>query len=429
MPLQEPSNKQIIYHKKGSGMHPVVSGLYSLAWHVALPVLALSPRLREGWDERRGRVTSSTKMDVWIQAASVGESLLAVEISKRLFDYGVSNIVISTNTSQGYSMLKRDSRITPMFFPFDIPRVIRNYIHRWQPGAIVLLETEIWPGLLSASKEFGIPILIINGRLSAKSLKRYLIIKRLWRVLSPTKVLAVSNKDAARFSQIFPFSAVEVMDNIKFDVIKLDPNLETTSSELAKLIPSSHPFIVLGSIRKKEEKDILNLIGLLRKKKPNAVIGLFPRHMHRLTYWQKVMDNMGDSWTFRTRITHEVAPGTIVLWDKIGELKQAYSLASAAFVGGSLQPCGGQNFLEPLAYGVVPCVGPFRENFEWIGDELFNMGLAVQVKDWIELAERLLAHVEGPPLPKEEVIRMARGYVEGRKGGAKKACEEILKYL
>ncbi len=421
--------------KKKDGCHQneirslwVTMSMYGIAWRAALPLLLLSPRLKEGWGERTGLVNSPGHVDIWIQAASVGESLLAIELCERILSQTPCNILVTTNTSQGVSVLSKAPDIVPRYFPFDMPDLMRKVLSQWRPKVVVLLETELWPGLLGACKELEVPAIIVNGRLSQKSLKRYKLVRQLWQSLCPKKIMAISKEDAERFGRVFTEASIEVMNNIKFDLIKSDNTLLTNTYNKLGLNLRGHPFVVLGSVRKEEEKDILNLIKFLKQKRNDLIIGLFPRHMHRIGHWRKTLDHEKLPWLLRSRGLTGVDQGTVILWDSIGELGNAYSLASAVFVGGSLRPCGGQNFLEPLTFGLVPCVGPHWENFKWIGEDLFRLGLAVEVKNWKELGYQLLKNLL-EPIPRDKVIKLATGYINARKGGASQACQEITKYL
>jgi 3-deoxy-D-manno-octulosonic-acid transferase len=151
--------------------------------------------------------------------------------------------------------------------------------------------------------------------------------------------------------------------------------------------------------------------------------------MHRLQAWQQYLEKMKTPWTCRSALTNEaVEAGTIVLWDAFGELNTAYARATAVFVGGSLAPLGGQNFLEPLIHGVVPVIGPSWENFAWVGEEVFNRGLVKRARNWETAAKELIRLTEQPP-PKNLIRTMAADYVKKRRGGSEQAGRLLMQTL
>jgi 3-deoxy-D-manno-octulosonic-acid transferase len=321
------------------------------------------------------------------------------------------------------------SKITllPGWCPFDKPGIMARAVSQVNPKLVVLLETEIWPGLLHALKQRRRPAWIINGRITERSLSRYKKGRILLDLLRPEGVLAVSEADAARFAELFGKEIVSEMPNIKFDRL---PTARAPKNEAAlfRLLPRESRFLVLGSVREQEEPRIENLIRRVHSRQPDAVIGLFPRHMHRLGHWENTLSHMGAKWNFRSKLHSSVKPGQIILWDTFGELMDAYSLADAVFVGGSLAPLGGQNFLEPMVYGNRPVIGPFWDNFFWVSEEIFRQGLVLRENNWQDAAERLVDQLRNPP-DREKIRRQAEEYITARRGGARKACRLIENHL
>ena len=315
------------------------------------------------------------------------------------------------------------------YFPFDRPTIMKKLVCRIRPTVAVFLETEIWPGLLRELKHSGTRVLIINGRISRRSLDRYLTWPSFWRQAAPHQVLAVSEADAARFRRLFTTSSVAVMPNIKFD--RLDQSTMAADGENDRpgfLTSLQSPFVILGSVRQEEEASVGEIIAGIRAGNSHAVIGLFPRHLHRIDAWQKRLKSLGIPWVLRSRIhgsrEGRVPGGTVVLWDVIGELAAAYERAQAVFVGGSLAPLGGQNFIEALICGIIPVIGPSWEDFRWVGESLFESGLARIGADWRAVADHLIRDLNHPP-PRGQVQSMARAYFSSRKGGADDACRLI----
>ena len=412
--------------------------LYELAWEAALPLLRRNRRLAEGF-EQRVLARPLPCADVWIQAASAGEAYLAWSLAGELLsNANPPDVLLTSTTRQGLDILvqaanaMRDSspkaRVTTAYFPFDRPSSMQRALAQVRPRVLVLLEAEIWPALLRAARLAGTRILIINGRLRATSLRHYRLLPGFWRELAPDHVAAISAADAARFRRLFPGCPVEVMHNIKFDCIETDPGPAGRPNPLRSLPAPGTGFLVLGSIRRDEEQDTARLMRAVLAQHPNTLIGLFPRHMHRLAAWQRRLDRLGPPWRLRSQVTAPLAGPAVVLWDVFGELKQAYALAAAAFVGGSLKPLGGQNFLEAMVCGVKPVMGPFWDHFHWVGAEVVTRGLVRMVPDWPSAARRLAADLADPP-PREAVRSEALAYIRRRRGGSRLASRVIRHYL
>jgi 3-deoxy-D-manno-octulosonic-acid transferase len=422
-------------------------GLYGLAWRIILPGLKRNARLREGWHSRTLSTGPLPKADLWLQAASGGEAYLAWELLARLPEFLPAGcqeggrkptVLVTTFTSQGLSVLGKAREalagsidLLPAWFPFDLPHLMDRALAEVAPKAVALLETELWPGLLAACRKQGVPALVLNGRMTGKSLTGYGRVPGFWRALGPKRVLAVSDDDAARFARLFPDARTGVMHNIKFDRLDFAPAPERP--DLAALLPAplpaegGAPFIVLGSVRKQEEDAALSIIKGLLQRVPGAVIGLFPRHMERAKAWDGLLSGAGIP--FARRSAGEPArPGSVLLWDAFGELGAAFALASACFLGGSLADLGGQNFLEPLAHGVVPVIGPSWSNFAWVGEEIFATGLVRQERDAQGVLDALCGLAQDIP-DRQAVRQAAENYAISRRGGAQAACQAVAECL
>ncbi len=412
--------------------------LYNMCWGLIIPILRKNSRLADGFEQRILRQAIPGPADIWIQAASAGEAMLAWSILKTLKPENPLRILLTTNTIQGMEILEKAVKDIPSgtgnitaetaYFPFDRPSVMEKAIEAVRPVLMVLLETEIWPGHLSALKKKNCKICIINGRLTEKYVKRYLIWPSLVRSLSPDRILAVSEDDADRFAAIFGREKVGVMPNIKFDRVADSGSTPDTEETVTRVIPRDTPFLVLGSVRQEEEPDIEKIITNISDRHPETVIGLFPRHMHRLQVWGKTLDRLKIPWALRSETKSPVKKGSVILWDTFGELAVAYRLATAVFVGGSLAPLGGQNFLEALICGVIPVVGPHWDSFSWVGREIVDQGLLRVVHNWKETANALSEGIKQPP-DHDKIHQAALAYVRARQGGTAMACKLIKKYL
>ena len=427
--------------KKNPVIRPVEKAaftIYSLLWRLSLPALSRNQRLAVGFENRLLKGPLKENAHIWIQAASAGEAYLAWELIKNLSRQHRLSVVLTTNTLQGKEILDKavkdinsrnarvDAQVT--YFPFDMPSVMEKAVCSIRPRVMVLLETEIWPGLLLALKRNNCPAVIVNGRITEKSLSRYRIWPALWRSIRPDRILAISNQDAGRFADLFGRRGVATMLNMKFDRVQKKDISHGSPDTFGSVVSHGMDFAVLGSVRQEEEADIENILCELKRHRPNAVVGLFPRHMHRVPHWRRALDRLGLPWEHRSAMKKPAQAGTVVLWDVFGELNKAYQCASAAFVGGSLAPLGGQNFLEPLIVGLKPVIGPHWENFLWVGNQIVDQGLVHQSNSWQDVAEFLVAGMTHPE-EKDTIRKEATAYIRKRQGGTRMACELIKKYL
>ena len=418
-------------------MITILSALYNLAWFAALPFLKRSSRIACGWKQRILRESPQGPFDLWIQAASGGEALLADMIIRSL-DTSLSThktlrILITSGTRQGVETLQKIAQnslasqltIDTAYFPFDAPFLMKKAFHHFSPGMAVIIETELWPGFLIAAKKADTPVLLVNGRMSEKSYRSYRLINSFFMKYGPDTILAVSEADKKRFSRTVSNAKIEIMNNIKFDRIKIGVHEGTNS--LSGITPD-HAFLVLGSIRREEEGMVLKTIEQVLEKRPETVIGLFPKHMERTDPWLKLLSQAGIPSVKRSLVTNNCPAGTVIIWDRFGELQEAYRLAGAAFVGGSLVDLGGQNFLEPLFTGLSPVTGPYLENFAWVDSSIFSSGLVRQVADENELAKQLIYDLTHPG-DRKRVLEQAKVFLEPKRGGTKQACAAILETL
>lgn len=421
------------------------TGLYGLTWQMARPFLRRHKRLAQGFAQRlapQGWLGSGA-VDCWVQAASGGEAYLVRQLAQEL----AKNLPASTTplrllctscTTQGLEILENTRCwveaeapqliIIPRFFPLDQPSVMRRALSQASPKLLLLLETELWPGLLMACADNKVPVALVNGRMREKSLRGYKKLGALWTRAAPVRVLAVAADDAARFAALFGAERVGVMPNMKFDGVQTEA--DGVRAPLPLQFPPETPFIVLGSVRKEEEEALLPVLAELSQKAPQACIALAPRHMERIKAWTERLEAACLTFLRRSALEREAtaAPGRILLWDRFGELRALYDRADAIFVGGTLAALGGQNFLEPLSSGVIPCIGPDFRNFAWAGDELFAAGLVRVVPDAASLAPALLEQLAAP-VSKANVQKRFAAYLTPRRGGSKQAADLVLDLL
>jgi 3-deoxy-D-manno-octulosonic-acid transferase len=344
-----------------------------LALVVGAPVWLLRPRWREGLRERLGagaeRVGHALagRQQVWVHAVSVGEvvavSRLVEELDARL---GRGSVVISTTTRTGQQLAReRFGAARCFYFPIDLPWVVHGAFRVLRPRVLVLAESELWPNVLAECAGQRVPVVVVNARISDRSLPRYQRLRRWWRPFLEmlTLVLAQSAEDARRFVAIgVPEERVRVGGNLKFDARAL--RSAAVVEQLRTRLPAGAKVLVAGSTLEDEERVLLEAWPAICAHTPNAVMVLAPRHPERfarvaaLAREKKVLLIKRSEWDGAA-----VAGGSVFLLDSIGELGSVYCLATVAFVGGSLVPAGGHNPLEPARFGVPVVMGPHYENF------------------------------------------------------------------
>lgn len=406
---------------------------YNILWHLALPFLNRNKRLAPTF-QRRVAPDPLHPADIWIQAASAGEAFLALSIFKAMAPVQPLKALVTATTDQGIDILKKGlarhrlhSNLTVIVdvFPFDIPQTMDRAVKKINPQVMVLLETELWPSLLHALHQNNSRILILNARMSPKSLRSYRLTRKLWQALAPDRVLATSARDAQRYKTVFPDTKTGVMDNIKFDIME---TAQSPPSALARILPEDLPLSILASVRRQEENDIIQLISRLTAAVPNQVVAVFPRHMHRILPLQKKMKTKGVRPVLGSQLTQPLTGPGIILWDGFGELRAAYAHASTVFVGGSLRPLGGQNFLEPSIMGIPTVIGPHWDDFAWVGPGIFKTGGVTCCQTLGQVAQTMADHLNNP---KEQgtLRQKTQAYINARTGGSHTAWDTISKTI
>jgi 3-deoxy-D-manno-octulosonic-acid transferase len=416
---------------------------YEGLWHAALPFLYLNRRLRQGFRDRLFRDPPEGFHDVWLQAASAGEANLAMELLPALARDGREagkplTAFATTCTRQGMEALEKaraaaqdqdpDAVVTLAYLPFDLPSLMRRVLDTVSPKVVVLLETELWPGMLAACREFGVPAVVVNGRLTTRSLAGYLLARSVLSRLGPERVLAVSEDARRRYALLFGAERVGRMENIKFDRLPRAGAPADDALPLAPLLGDRPALALFGSVRREEEEAVLAALRQVRAARPKTPIAVVPRHLERLDFWRKSLYAAGLEPVLRSGLVGPPAPDAVILWDTFGELSAAFAHARAAFVGGSLAPLGGQNFLEALACGLTPVIGPHWKNFAWVGREVVEAGLVVEAADADGLAAAML-RLLAKPKPRDAVRKRFADYVAPRRGGADTAAELVRRYL
>ncbi len=396
-------------------MMALYSAALSLLLVLGLPYwlvrMATTRKYRAGLGERLGQVpqrltnAAAGKQVVWLHAVSVGEVLAASRLVSEL-DAALPGwvVVVSTTTLTGQRLAReRFGAERVFYFPLDLRFIVRKYLSALKPQMLVLAETEFWPNMLVACRERGVPVAVVNARISDRSLPRYRRLRSLWRrLLEDVEIfLAQTDEDARRLVEIgVAPERVAVAGNLKFDVRSAQDTPLTAA--VRQQLPAGAKVLVCGSTLEGEENAILDCWPKLQAACPQVVLVLAPRHPERFEAVARLLDASGARWirrsdwlppagagpasagSARAGLTsagpaslssggeasgaspQPLAAGTVLLLDSIGELSSVYALATVAFVGGSLFGAGGHNPLEPAQFGVPVVMGESHENFRGI---------------------------------------------------------------
>jgi 3-deoxy-D-manno-octulosonic-acid transferase len=306
--------------------------------------------------------------------------VLAVSRLVKELDAALPNyfIAVSTTTRTGQALARERFGSNRVFYcPLDLPWAVRSHLNALQPRLLVLAETEFWPNLLAGCFRRGIPVAVVNARISDRSWPRYRRLRWLWRPFLErlSRVLAQSQTDADRLKAIgCRPERVVVAGNLKFDVLAAE---ESEATRLLKTLGHGLRFLVAGSTLEGEEIALIRNRVWLLAANTKVVVVLAPRHPERFEAVANLLTQSGVPWVRRSgwsgkpdESLEPLRAGQFVLLDTIGDLASVYSLACVAFVGGSLVRAGGHNPLEPAQFAVPIVMGSYYENFRTIVDEL-----------------------------------------------------------
>jgi len=374
---------------------------------------------------------------IWVHAVSVGEVTAAAPVVASLrAHYPEACIILSTGTETGQEMARR---IVPgatafIYYPLDIPQVIRKVIQRINPDIFVPTETELWPNFIRICRENAVKIVMVNGRISPRSFKRYAATRFFWKGIlgAIDDIGVISEVDGERLEVIgMPRSRIHVLGNAKYDSLaaKASPELQKEMARRLNMAQGDRVFVA-GSTHEGEEQIVLDVYESLLETYPDLKLVIIPRHIER---GQAVLAMVRDRG-FEDAITmNEIVSGKqraaerVVVVDVIGELFAVYSLATFVFCGGSLVPRGGQNILEPAAWGKVMFYGPFMDDFRDEKDLLEKSGAGITVKTAEELLEGILKVLSDPEgLARGEA---GRSVVVANMGAAERYSELISSHI
>lgn len=413
--------------------------VYLLILIVALPWLVYAAirkgKYREGFAAKfLGRVPlrSGTERCIWLHAVSVGEVNLLGPLLARLEQQHPEWVyVISTTTKTGFDLAKKKYGPRTVFYcPLDFSWAVRKAMKRVRPNLLVLAELELWPNLILAAKKHGARVAVVNGRLSDRSLRGYRRIRPfVARLLQSLDAVAAQNAEyASRFCELgAPPDRVHLTGSIKFDGAQTDRDNPKTQqlAKLAGVLPDDIVFLA-GSTQESEEELALEVYGELAAEYPALRFIVTPRHPERFEEVAALLDRSQVRWQRRSRLEEdELDPqARVLLVDAIGELGAWWGTARIAFVGGSMGTRGGQNMIEPAAYGAAVSFGPNTSNFRDVVALLRERDAAVVVAGREELAGFGRRCLADPPFA-ADLGQRARRLVLEQAGAADKTCQVL----
>jgi len=374
--------------------------IYTLLLYLSLPIAILkliakerkSPFKKAKLKNQLGFVTKTTGKVIWVHCVSVGEFNAARPLIDQLLDiYSEHKLAITTTTITGAEAVRNhyQDRVIQHFFPFDLPFIVGSFVNKINPVACILLETEIWPNLINNLNKKAIPIMLVNARLSERSLNKYqrFSSKLVQKTINQLILIGSQNDlSSERFLSLgaLPDKVVTV-GNLKFDSNEKD-NLNKTQS-LQQMI-GQRRVVVFASTREGEEKKIIQSYVNL-KDKFDALLIIVPRHPQR---FDEVFNLIVDSGLKVKRRSDGLGCDEsiqVLLGDSMGELLSYYSVCDIAFIGGSLIDAGGQNMLEAAAASKPILFGPSVFNFEKIAQLFLEKDAAIQVGDADDLMKTI----------------------------------------
>ena len=333
---------------------------------------------------------------VWVHAASVGETNAILPLIRRVTEAGSAVLFTSTTiTSAGIAAASLPAGATHQYAPLDLTRHVARFLAHWRPDLVVFVESELWPTMLTSLERAGVPLVVVNGRVSDRSFRRWQRFGPLARALFSRigLVLAQSDKDGERFRSLGA-PRVAVTGNLKFDT----PPLVADEAELARLrtAVAGRPVWIAASTHEGEEGFVLAAHKRLRAAHDNILTVIVPRHPPRGDAVRAIVEGAGLPMAQRSRGEPLLPTTEIYLADTLGELGLFFRLTPIAFLGGSLVPTGGHNPIEPVRLGAVALHGPHVHNFAALFALLDGVAPGLSVMDPGELADAVARLVAEP---------------------------------
>jgi 3-deoxy-D-manno-octulosonic-acid transferase len=368
-------------------------------------------------------------VDLWFHAVSVGEVLAAAPLLRALkAQHPKWQLLLTTTTATGAAQArdKLGDIVTHRYAPFDLLPCVWLFLQRHPPKQLWIMETELWPNLLRACARRHIPVKLVNARLSERSAHRYQKFATFsHQLLSYLSHICVQHQDdAERFMDLgYPAAQLTVTGSIKYD-LTLPPELRAEAQAERKQLFGERPVWIAASTHKGEDEVLLAIHKRLSAHHPNWRLILVPRHPERFDAVAALIQTSGLKGVRRSLAAQPQAHTQVYLGDTMGELLRLYGMADVAFMGGSIQPIGGHNFLEAAALG-VPCVsGPYDFNFSDISAQLQNEGALRREPDEAAIEAALTDYMTNTQL-RDAAAKAAHRVVQANRGSLQRTLDAL----
>ncbi|EPF7976083.1 lipid IV(A) 3-deoxy-D-manno-octulosonic acid transferase [Vibrio harveyi] len=386
--------------------------LYTLLLTIASPFLLFGlykskpnkPKFGQRWKEHFGitpKLTSDEK-PIWIHAVSVGESIAATPFIKALKEQNPDQpILVTTTTSTGAEQIaKLGDLVEHRYMPIDFAFAVKRFLKTTQPKKMLIIETELWPNTLNEVHKAGIPISVVNARLSEKSCSNYAKVQPLFNLMLPclTQVLCQTQSDANRFERLgVDKDKLKVTGSIKFD-IQISDDVKEKSKILRQELGQNRPVWIAASTHKGEDEQVLAAHKRVLESHPGALLILVPRHPERFDDMYDLCQQQGFETVRRTTQENVANSTQVYLGDTMGEMLLLLGAADLCFMGGSLvgDKVGGHNVLEPAILKKVVITGPSYFNFKDIVNDLIQANGMLVSKDSAGIGNHLTHLISEP---------------------------------
>ncbi|MCW8964086.1 MAG: lipid IV(A) 3-deoxy-D-manno-octulosonic acid transferase [Gammaproteobacteria bacterium] len=413
-------------------------GIYSLIMYLMVP-LFIWRLIRRGfnardywqrWGERFGYSDQPELMDsIWVHAVSVGEVQAAVPLVKYYLEQeNARPVVVTTMTPTGSSRVKKlfGDRVHHVYAPYDLPDAVSRFLNRINPVKVIVMETEIWPNMITWCYKRNVPLILANARLSERSARGYRRVPRLGRLaLRRIRLIAAQSEDDAQ--RLISIGAepeqIMVTGSIKMDV-DLPASLREQGEVLRRRLGMDRAIWVAASTHEGEEEQVLRAYKQVRQNIPGCLLVLVPRHPERADVVETLCQRESYEVLRRSidKGMHDVKD--IYLVDTLGELTQFFAACDVAYIGGSLVPIGGHNMIEASALGVAVVFGPHLFNFQEISTQLLEADAARIIHDSDALAGVMTELLDDANL-RHQLGENGKHFIESNRGALRRLIELV----
>lgn len=428
-------------------MKLITDFLYILTAIAITPVvlyrMARHKRYRTGWANRFGRITrkSPEKKCIWLHAVSIGEinatRTIVDELKNRFPDF---EIVISTTTDTGFAQATTlyGAKHQLFYFPLDMSWIVRRAFSRIRPAICLLMELEVWPNFVQTANKMNIPVVVVNGRISNKSLSRYRTIKPLVKRIfqKVNLILAQTEEYAKRFIQIgAPSDKVIVTGSLKYDTAQIVDKVKGAYELAVQLGINDEPLWVAGATGNNEEQILLDVYEQLKEQEQfkDLRLVIVPRKPERFDEVAQLIEQRNlplirYSQVKEKELSSSIDKQAVILGDTMGDLRKFYSLATIIFVGRSLVPMGGSDMIEAAALGKCTIFGPYAFNFQQTVEVLLEGQGAIMVNDRDDLLKTMQNCLAEPDFVRK-IAHKGREVIRKNQGATTRTIEAIASLL